>query len=603
MFVFRNVRSHSLPAVPAPLKNSEILQRIARRQIVRRPSLISSAKGQHADDKEERKQNILRRVAALKEEQEALAAEFAAAVADGDDEQQEEILQILKEEGLDDIFKDQNPLSQLYNPTAGEIPEGILRFELERLLGLRPADDLDDPLAQGLDFEAVEEFSKLIEQGNGSLQPPASFWDAEPEPGDQFLDCLNKSVENFEEMLLSKKEQAKLRRERKAAGEIDDPEDSEDAFRSLLNDIPMFPEDYIKNIPAPDIPEKAVTQFERAERVLLVLRRALLEDGFVPSAGVDALVTQDLVSSSSSEKFFFEDPWMAVDNFEDALQYLKKMELYAGIHLDVDTMFSSYYEYKPEVKCRIVVHTLMHVPLPACTDRRQAGEAIKINLLKNGDDEIKPLTPGVLFPRELKEGEKPNQRAFARWLRKPVPVAAQRQVLVPNPTWKRSNEKCDFEVIGNNEHFPPQTSKKFPNYSLLTPAAALLTNQGSVGWYAPQTLENSSRQLPPLPRPEQIQPEDLDFDPLTPDEAEQLLRELLGNKFDDIAAQLPTKAQGAFVSAEQFNELQIGVTWSYEIDPRSGKVSSIFMQWNWVGGPIADITHAYDIYLAECGLV
>ncbi|KAL4553767.1 hypothetical protein Ndes2526B_g03596 [Nannochloris sp. 'desiccata'] len=240
---------------------------------------------------------------------------------------------------------------------------------------------------------------------------------------------------------------------------------------------------------------------------------------------------------------------------------------------------------------------------PALKKRKKAGEAIKINLLKNGDDEIKPLTPGVLFPRELKEGEKPNQRAFARWLRKPVPVAAQRQVLVPNPTWKRSNEKCDFEVIGNNEHFPPQTSKKFPNYSLLTPAAALLTNQGSVGWYAPQTLENSSRQLPPLPRPEQIQPEDLDFDPLTPDEAEQLLRELLGNKFDDIAAQLPTKAQGAFVSAEQFNELQIGVTWSYEIDPRSGKVSSIFMQWNWVGGPIADITHAYDIYLAECGLV
>jgi len=563
-----------------------------------------------------------------------LAAEFAAAVADGDDGQQEDILELLKEEGFDDIIKavtpkvkndqDKNPLSQIYNPAAGEIPEGILRSELERLLGLRPADDLEDPLAQGLNFEAVEEFAKSIEQGTGSLQPPASFWDAEPEPGDQFLNRLNKSVENFEEMLLSKKEQAKLRRERKAAGEVDDPEDSEDAFRSLLNDIPMFPEDYTKNIPAPDIPEKAVAQFECAERVLLILRRALLEDGFAPSAGVDALAAQDLVSSSSSsEKFYLEDPWMVVDNFEDALLYLKKMELYAGIHLDVDTMFSSYYEYKPEVKCRIVVHTLMHVPLPAwyasylelhgqpappadsgTKHRRQAGEAITINLLKNEDDEGKPLTPGVLFPREFKKRKEPNERPFVRWLQRPSPIAAQRQVLVPNPTWKRTNKRDDYQVVGNYKDDFLQKSKISPNYSLLPPAASLLTEQGSVGWYAAQqTLENSSEQLPPLPRPEPIQPEDLDFDPLTPDEAEQLLRELLGNKFDDIAAQLPTKAQGAIAPAEQFNELQIGATWSYEIDPDSGKVSSIFMQWNWVGGPISDITHAYDIYVAECGLV
>jgi hypothetical protein len=578
-----------------------------------------------------RKQDILRRVAALKQERAALAAEFAAAVADGDDQQQEEILQMLKEEGLDDIFEAITPkvgtkqnetlLSQIYSPTAGEIPQGILRSELERLLGLRPAEDLEDPLAQGLDFEAVEEFSKLIEQGTGSLQPPESFWDAEPEPGDQFLNRLHKSVETFEEMLLSKKEQAKLRRERKAAGELDDPEDSEDAFRSLLNDIPMFPEDYIKNIPAPDIPEKAVAQFERAERVLLVLRRALLEDGFAPSAGVDALASQDLVSSS--EKFIFEDPWMVVDNFEDALLYLKKMEHSAGIQLDVDTMFSSYYEYTPEVKCRIVVHTLMHIPLPAwyasylelhgqpappadsgTKHRWQAGEAIKINLLKNGDiDKSKPITPGVLFPRELKKGKEPNKRAFVRWLRRPFPVAAQRQVLVANPTWKRSNERDGFQVVGNAQKKFSKTSKMSPDYSCLPPATALLTKEGSVGWYAQQTLENSSKQPPPLPRPEPIQPEDLDVDPLTPDEAEQLLRELLGNKFDDIAAQLPTKARGAIVPAEQFNELQIGATWSYEVDPSSGKVSSIFMQWNWIGGPIAEITHAYDVYIAECGLV
>ncbi len=566
-------------------------------------------------------------------------------MADGDDEQQNEILQILKEEGLDDLFKnvtspsydtskDQTFPAQLYDPTAGEIPEGILRSELERLLGLRPADDPDDPLAQGFDVEAVEAFAKSIEEGTGSLQPPPEFWDAEPEAGDQFLNRLNKSVENFEEMLLSKKEQAKLRRERKSAGEIEDPDDSEDAFRELIEDIPMFPEDYIKNIPAPTIPDKAVAQFERAERVLLVLRRALLENKFTPSAGIDALIDKDLISASSPGPFYFEDPWLVVDNLNDALEYLKKMELKAGIYLDIDTMFSSYYEYKPEVKCRIIVHTLMHAPLPSWyasylqlhgqpappkdegpRHRRQAGEAIKINLIKNEGDETQPLVPGVLFPREVRDvssdekEQQPNAKAFAKWLQRPSPIAAQRQVWIQNPTWESGDEEDlenQFEVIGKKKSSRKKKKKKniiSPDYSLLPPAAALVSKQESSGWYAEPTAKISSEPIPPLPRPAPLQPGDLDFDPITPDEAEQLLRELLGDKFDDIAAQLPQKAPSAIVPEDHFQELQIGATWSYEVDPQTGHVSSVYMQWNWVGGLIADVTHAYDIYLTECGML
>lgn len=594
-----------------------------------------------------RTQDILRRAAALKQEQEDLAAEFAAVMADGDIMQEDEIFQMLQEEGLDELFnlttpssnrtQEQKFPSQVYDPTAGEIPEGILRSELERLLGLRPSDDPDDPLAHGLDFGAVEEFARSIEQGTGSFQPPADFWDAEPESGDEFLNRLNKSVENFEEMLLSKKEQARLRRERKAAGEIEDPEDSEDAFRELVNDIPMFPEDYIKNIPAPNISEKAVEQFERAERVLLILRRAFLENGVVPCVGLDALGVHKLVSSDA---FKFEDPWMALDNFEETYQYLEKMHTYAGITLDLDTMFSSYYEYKPEVKCRIVVHTLMHVPLPSWyasylelhgqpapppdsgpRHRRQPGEAIKISLLTNGETEGGPLIPGVLFPREVRKDkapEEPNEKAFVKWLRRPHPVAAQNQVIVPNPTWKRtktSKEGIDkgFEVIlktnkkSSRKKKPQKESiarTRFPNYSLLPPPATLLSKQGSGGWYAEkQILQKTASNVPPLPRPEPVEPEDLDFDPMTPDEAEQLLRQLLGNKFDDIAAQFPTKAQSAAVPVDHFQELRIYATWAYEIDPRTGRVSSLFMQWTSVGGPISDITHAYDIYLTECGLL
>jgi len=54
MFALGTVHLHSLSTVPSPSKNSHILHRIGERHNVQRPSLISKAKGQDADDKDER---------------------------------------------------------------------------------------------------------------------------------------------------------------------------------------------------------------------------------------------------------------------------------------------------------------------------------------------------------------------------------------------------------------------------------------------------------------------------------------------------------------------------------------------------------------------
>ena len=279
-------------------------------------------------------QDILRRAAALRKEQEALAAEFAAAVSDGTGEQ-EEIERLLKEEGLDDILIPK----ATYNPDLGEIPPGILRSELERLLGLRPVIDKDDPLANGPQHEDAEKLAREIEEGHGSMQAPPGYFVDTPEPADQFLSRLEGSIQRFEEMLLSKKEQARLRRERKAAGIEED--DDEDAFRRLLNDIPMFPEDLTQSVPAPDIPKEAADQFHRAERVLLVLRRAVKIDGSPPSAGLNALIERNLVSTD----VYYEDPWVALNGLDTLQEYLELIEG-AGATLDLETAFSSYYEYK-----------------------------------------------------------------------------------------------------------------------------------------------------------------------------------------------------------------------------------------------------------------
>lgn len=280
-------------------------------------------------------QDLLRRAAALRKEQEALVAEFAATVSDS--EGHKEIESLLKDEGLRDILAPKG----VYSPELGEIPSGILRSELERLLGLRPSEDEDDPLAKGPQFKEAEELARAIEEGTGTMEAPPGYFVDVPEPAEEFLARLEASVARFEEMLLSKKEQARLRRERKAAGVYADADDDEDSFRKVLNDIPMFPEDLTQSVPAPNIPPEAAEQFHRAERVLLVLRRVLKTDGIPPISGLNALLDRDLVS----DDVYFEDPWAAMNGIDVVQEYLEVMGA-VGATLDLEIAFSSYYEYK-----------------------------------------------------------------------------------------------------------------------------------------------------------------------------------------------------------------------------------------------------------------
>jgi hypothetical protein len=143
---------------------------------------------------------------------------------------------------------------------------------------------------------------------------------------------------------------------------------------------------------------------------------------------------------------------------------------------------------------------------------------------------------------------------------------------------------------------------------------------------------------PPLPRPA---PANLEDNPLTPDEAEYLLRLLLGDNFEAATAQvsrrspgicaiappasanqqphrphpppppavqLPKRGKGA-AKPERGNAWRRGdaltalVTLFYEIDPGEGRVGAVTSHWDGVGGPFADPRDAYDVYLAVTGLL
>lgn len=241
-------------------------------------------------------------------------------------------------------------------------------------------------------------------------------------------------------------------------------------------------------------------------------------------------------------------------------------------------------------------------PNPATKPRRQPHETIRIELGEHNSP------PEVLFPRNPMTTSEAEEAGTAHvpWMRWPIPIALKTQVIVPNPgsiiigeQHEELNGIIDFEPAGcikPQNQVLNDTSAFFPDYSAL-PSSAAITSVDGTGWLAPRRVDPPLP--PPLPRP---LPANLETDPMTPDEAEQLLRELLGDEYEAIAKRLPAKAEVPGPSDEEKRELRVGATWVYDVDPRSGQVASIELHWGWVAGPMADVTHAYDIYLTECGL-
>ena len=271
-----------------------------------------------------------------------------------------------------------------------------------------------------------------------------------------------------------------------------------------------------------------------------------------------------------------------------------------------------------------IVYSALHqpsekVPFPATEEgapRHRPGQTILSDLGENPPG-------GTLFPRhELGEHsrERERGRAHVRWLQHPAfQNLGRTMVLVPNPLSATTRLEDREEHSPNSDDVmscipldgvvdlrsssstTTSPSAARVDYSQLVAASDLISGKG---WYS----ESSSEPLPhppPPPLPREGGVADLDNFPLTPDEAEQLLCQLLGDKFDTVAGQLPEKKviQGSIPSEVDMMEVQIGATWVYEIDPGTGCVCSIDVHWGSLSGAVGGVRDAYDVYVVQTGLI
>lgn len=541
-------------------------------------------------------QSLLRRAEALRREQAELAAEICdlgGGQPSGPDLLDPMLLNILENEK---------------NKQTLELPPGVLRSELKRLLGLG-SDAVDDNHGSLASAAEAEEFARLIEEGGEFPPPPEGMFSKDPEPADAFMARIQASLEQFKEMVAGRKARARNQVE----DYIEDEELEGSDIESLLNgDIPVFDEELTESVPAPDIPPEALAAALRAHRVLLILRRAFMADDAIGlMTPLQALLDRALVS----EDFEFQDPWICLEGIEATRDYLSEATEVGGASISMDVLFLSFHEYKPHVKGRVVAHTLLNLPLPRWYQdylalhgapemppepeygpRRRAGEPARVFV---EDHRCPP--GGALYPRVHSQPLLPSEEegtAHIQWLRQPTPAITCPQLRV-----RRASEGPEeglvlylMGMVGTPSRGKPVRSQTNPCYNRLPTGSVLLGALGD-GWLSP--LPPEQVQPPPLPR---ARPADLSHDPLNSDEAEQLLRGLLGDKsFTEIAGQLPMKAP-LQTGPSLPGHLSIGATWLFEINP-AGKVNEVQVHWQWVGGPFQEVSHAYDVWAAETGLL
>lgn len=550
----------------------------------------------------------------------------------------------------------------------GEVPEGRLRNELKRLIGLDfPADDEDgDPLAHGVPMEEAEDLARVFEEEGVMPPPPPGMFPREPEPAESFMARLEESLSSFEARIAGRRRKRQQRKNGRSAGDSDgdvDGTSTNDAQRGKPWDGPFsavstFPQDIAESVPAPNVPSDVAAAFDRAQRVLYVLRRAHM-DSTCPTAAMQALKERDILSPS----VFMEDPWLELAGEEAVQAYVQRLRD-AGVTLEIDGVFARFHEYRqgrqrnlivldecdflhissvkasyysvsdfplsrccrPQVRCCVVADTFLMLPIPdwywsylalhdhpikythrtpASGPRPDPDSILEIALHEHGTP---PET--ALYPRMDPAPSAAEQKgtAHAAWMQSPMPVCSARQVIVHNALcWLRATETAATGngdavsvagLINRSGHTAQHSQGRRPERGLL-PASAELLAEGE-GWRVSDPPEE-----PPEPALPRAAPANLAEHPLTQREAEQLLKTLYGDMFESVAAQLPKpKPPPNRVSGEEdIMHLRVMASWMYSVDPDSGKVFDVQLKWGGLTGPFPDVRDAYDIFLSECALL
>jgi hypothetical protein len=449
----------------------------------------------------------------------------------------------------------------------------------------------------GLQLEA-EALARRVEAGEGLPPMPGA---APAEDAARFLARIRASVAAFEEL---------------AARGAPPPAGADDGgwagpFSRVAAGAPE--EERARLVPAPPAPAQAA--FERAERVAYILRRA--HQGDAPGAPLEALRAAGLLAPG----FVFEDPWVALPGAEAAAAYLGALTA-AGATAAATSVFAASDEFEPLPRFRVVADVVMRLPLPRWYDAyarlharelaaAAAAAAPPPGARRPGRDA--GAEPGELYPRceATVSAEERAGTAHARWLRGAAPLLYAPQAVVARPAAAGAPATVTARLIQPARALPP-AGAALPDYSAL-PSPLDGDEWPDAGAPAVEAEADAEAAAgppapPSLPR---AAPACLAREPLAPAEAEQLLRLLLGGRFDSFAGQLPKPGRGQAArrraaapgaGAGVDGALTIVASLFYEVDPATGAVASLDCHWDAVAGRFADARDAYDVYAWAVGL-
>lgn len=318
--------------------------------------------------------------------------------------------------------------------------------------------------------------------------------------------------------------------------------------------------------------------------------------------------------------------------------------------------------FRPSIRFRLVVLTYLHLPVPLWyksylglhsqpppppdpidgRPRWQPGQPISVELDKNSD-----LLPGVIYPRETRDNrteEEINGKAHLKNLNASRFCRGRScQVLVSNPVCSIIDRWSDVDrgicrsapdVFGKIISMKPEVGIVEPVFvperhrssclrtytgkrNLLPKAADLLSEAGlnddsssaahKGQWY--MTSSETDRLLQdPLPR---AGPADLENHPLTSEEAEYLLKKIIGDekKFQSIMRQLPKKPKhndplgDRGMTWRTGSHMTVASSWVFDFSTPRGRSHKMQVQWSWLGGPFPNIRDAYDVWIQEINIL
>lgn len=436
---------------------------------------------------------------------------------------------------------------------ARSIREDLFQMSLQELQTSLGVDDPSSAADEEQEMRDVEDYAAMIERGENIPPPPSGMYFETKESGDSFVKRLKAGYQMFKDVVQG----------RMKVGQLMDEHSDLDAASDLLTDVPEEKSRFV-----PDIPQEAMDMYTFGERVLYVLRRGYQSETFAKP--VELLDSYGLLADDIE----LETSWASIRGKGAVKQYCSKIDR-ASSFMKCSNLLMSYPTFELSDSDVIAegisdIAVFVRVPKWYSSYCLSTGKGFNTVSVKNQID-IGIDVPETLFPWKNREN-----------FREPS--------LTTLPTTNRHYDPRKLKKGTSSTH--EKSIWKTKGYKEILNVEGILDDVDWLSWRKPiacndpnsQTKGNSITNNQDTSLPTSI-------DDFTPDDAEKILRSLFGDKFDDIAQQLPKKASippnidpeyRPIFEEDAPDQIKCAITWVFEADLISKKVLKIRVVFNWV---------------------